>query len=109
MIQITKQNPEYLVSLQNIKRLNVNVAECIKKETIHLIKNVKYDVVFDLGGIVFIDTKGFSTLLELKEHANKTGKNFLLTNVSEDVNELIRLMNLHDTLKTTEHSGQYAA
>jgi len=59
-----------------------------------LVEEQGNSVLFDLDGIKFIDTSGFEVLLEITELARVCGSEFQLCNVSNDVMELINLLDL---------------
>jgi anti-anti-sigma factor len=55
-------------------------------------------VIFNLEGIRFIDTAGFEVLKNITEHARNYGSEFKLCNLSDDVKELMTLLELEDQL-----------
>ena len=59
-----------------------------------LIEEPGADVIFNLEGIRFIDTSGFEVLMEITNRAREVGSQFKLCNISDDVKELIILMEL---------------
>ena len=96
MLTIDKYSDNYVVSLKGTKRLNVLIAEIVKKKLLKLLNKSGKTLVFDLSGIYFIDTEGFGILLETLYVAKKNACIFKLANVSNEVNELINLLELSD-------------
>jgi anti-anti-sigma factor len=59
-----------------------------------LISQPGIEVIFNLEGIRFIDSSGFGVLLEIAEKAGSNGNTFKLCNVTDEVKELIILLEL---------------
>ena len=94
-----EENREGLtIRFNNTKRLNILNREIIKRELDQSLRNNYKSTILDLGGIEFIDSSVFSVLLEHEKRAELRGRKFHLSNVSEDVKELIHLLNLHEVL-----------
>lgn len=94
MLKIAKQGNQYRVELFQVDRLNTLFSELVKEQLRELIKEPCADVIFNLEGIRFIDTSGFEVLMEITEGAKLAGSQFKLCNVSDDVKELVILLEL---------------
>lgn len=98
MLKIAREGREYTVELCQVNRFNTLFSELVKDQLKELVEETGIRVVFNLEGINFIDTSGFEVLKTLTEHARIFGSEFKLCNVSDDVRELMALLELEDKL-----------
>ena len=98
MLKIAKEDNQFRVELFQVNRLNTLFSGLVKQQLQELVEEPGTNVVFDLEGIRFIDTAGFEVLEEITAHANRYGSEFKLCNVSDDVKELIMLLQLEGQL-----------
>ncbi|MFW5821704.1 MAG: STAS domain-containing protein [Bacteroidota bacterium] len=96
MIRKKLAGEELIVSLYGVKKLNCLFAEQVGAELKKLLKENSQDLLFDLSDIRFIDSAGFSMLKEVNEAAGNFSVRFMLCNISEEVNELLDLVELKD-------------
>jgi len=96
MLKIERENNRFIVSFFEINRLNTTISRIIEKQLVQLLNETGAELLLDLKGIKFIDTSGFNTLHKLYEVANKYNSRLFLTNVSLEVKELFRLLELED-------------
>jgi anti-anti-sigma factor len=94
MLKIAKEESQCRVELFQVNRLNTLFSDLVKQQLTELVLENGAFVVFNLEGIRFIDSSGFDVLLEVSECARKHGSKFSLCNISDDVRELIILMEL---------------
>jgi len=94
MLKIAKEENQYRVELFQVDRLNTLFSELVKEQLRELIEEPGADVVFNLEGIRFIDTSGFEVLMEITDRARQAGSQFKLCNVSDDVKELVIMLEL---------------
>ncbi len=94
MLKIAKEENQYRVELFQVNRLNTLFSDLVKQQLIELVEEPGVSVVFNLEDIRFIDSSGFDVLLEVSEHARKHGSQFSLCNISDDVQELLILLEL---------------
>ena len=94
MLKIVREDDHYSVELFQVKRFNTLFSELVKQQLQELVEEPGASVVFNLEDIRFIDTAGFEVLQEITEHAKRYGSQFKLCNVTEDVRELIILLEL---------------
>ena len=102
MLKIKREDNRFIVSFFEIKRLNTTISRIIEKQLIQLLNENEAEILLDLKGIKFIDTSGFNTLHELKNTANKYNSQLYLTNLSPEVMELFRLLELENTFSVVE-------
>ncbi|MFW5644562.1 MAG: STAS domain-containing protein [Bacteroidota bacterium] len=100
MIKLRKVNGELIVSLYEVKKLNTIFSERVKEELKQLFREGNKKVIFDLSGINFIDSSGFSMLKSINALANSNSSQFILCNISAEVNELLLLLDLQDYFST---------
>lgn len=87
-----------MVELSRAKRLNTLFSGLVEQQLQELLKEPGITVVFNLEGIGFIDTAGFDVLRQMTQWARQQGSQFKLCNVSDDVRELILLLELEGSL-----------
>ena len=102
MVKVNRIDNQFIVSFFNTKRFNSLIAYQVKPKISALISSPNSEVIFNFNGINFIDTVGFSILMELNEEANSQGSILSISNINEDVRELISLMKLEQTLKVLD-------
>lgn len=95
MLEIKRINDILVVSLKDSQRLNAMIAEPVKEGLLELYNKPKTKLVFDLKEISFIDSSGFGVFLSAMKAANNNYGQFKICNVSSDVMELFKLLQLH--------------
>ncbi|MCD4711558.1 MAG: STAS domain-containing protein [Bacteroidales bacterium] len=108
MLKISREGKNCRVKLFQVNRLNTLFSELVKQQLTELVEESGITVVFDLEDIRFIDSSGFDVLLEVSDRARKAGSQFNLCNITDDVRELIILMELEErfTMVTCENTGE---
>ena len=86
------------MSLFQVNKLNTLFSELISQQLNDLISHPGRHVIFNLEGVRFIDSAGFSTLLKVEEISNTVGSTFQICNISAEVQELIDLTGLNGSL-----------
>ena len=94
MLKIAKEESQYRVELFQVNKLNTLFSGIVKQQLMELVDEPGVSVIFNLKGIRFIDSSGFDVLLEISERAKHSGSEFKLCNISDDVRELIVLLDL---------------
>jgi anti-anti-sigma factor len=102
MLKVQKSEKEYIVSLFQVNRLNTLFSDSVRSQLKELLTSPGNTVVFNLYGIRFIDSAGFSTLRDSKLLAEQSGSEFKLCNLHEDVKELLPLVNMENFFKVCE-------
>ncbi len=94
MLKIVREDKQYRVELFQVNKLNTLFSGIVKQQLRELVEEPGVSVIFNLKGIRFIDSSGFDVLLEISERAFLSGSQFKLCNISDDVRELIVLLDL---------------
>ncbi|MCD4834355.1 MAG: STAS domain-containing protein [Bacteroidales bacterium] len=94
MLTVDHIENTYLASFYNVSRLNVLNSKEIELQLLPLINQSESNLTLNLSGIKFIDSSGFETLLSLYKVAKLNNSNLKLINLSEDLVELIKLVEL---------------
>ena len=93
---VTKNiNNILVVRLKEPQRLNALIAEAVKEQLLEYFNKPNTSVVFDLQGVSFIDSSGFSVFLSAMKAANNNFGQFKVCNVNSDLMELFKLLHLH--------------
>lgn len=99
MLKIVKEGRDCKVELFQVNRLNTLFSDLVQQQLRELVEEPGTTVIFNLKDIRFIDTSGFNVLIEISDHAKEFGSEFKLCNISEDVKELIILLELESRFK----------
>jgi len=94
MITVDQIENTYMASFYNMSRLNVLNSKDVESELLPLVSQSESKLTLNLSGINFIDSSGFETLLSLYKVAKINNSNLNLINLSEDLVELIKLVEL---------------
>jgi anti-anti-sigma factor len=108
MLKITKEERQYRVELFQVNRFNTLCSELVRQQLQELVEEPGTTVVFNLEGIQFIDTAGFQVLEDISNYSRNCGSQFKLCNVSDEVSELILLLDLGEsfTVCACENVGE---
>ena len=99
MIKTEKINNIMVVTFDNVTRLNALVAEPIKEELKSLFNKANTRIILNLEGVQFIDSSGFGVFLSVMKVANNNYGSFKICNVSHEVMELFKLLQLHNVFE----------
>jgi anti-sigma B factor antagonist len=99
MIKTEKINNIVVVTFDNVSRLNALVAEPIKEELKSLFNKANTKLILNLEGVQFIDSSGFGVFLSVMKVANNNYGSFKICNVSHEVMELFKLLQLHNVFE----------
>jgi anti-anti-sigma factor len=94
MLKIAKEGNQYMVELFQVNRLSTLFSDLVREQLMELVQEPGAEVIFNLGGIRFIDSSGFAVLVDVADRARMAGNRFKLCNVTDDVRELILLLEL---------------
>lgn len=101
-MQVISRDLVLVFKLMRRKRLDITIVKDVKS---FILKNIRknkqhYSVVLDLEFVDFIDTAAISMLMELNGTLAKSGCDFSITNVSNEMMELVQLApKLKDLIK----------
>jgi anti-sigma B factor antagonist len=99
MLKIEYFNDVTVVSFKGINRFNALITEKVKEEMKALFTSPNTKLVLDLSGIQFIDSSGFGVFLSIMKTANNNFGYFKISNISEEVMELFKLLQLHNVFE----------
>ncbi len=110
MLKLNIEDGVYRISFYKVRRLNTLIAEPLRDELSKIVTKPGREVVLSMEGINFIDSSGFQAIMAVVDQANKTGSQFRICDVSQEVYELLKLMKLSfvfeiDPEKTRSLSG----
>ena len=94
MITVDHTENTYLVSFFNVSRLNVLNYKEVESRLLPMVSQENTTLTLNLSGIKFIDSSGFEALLTLYKTAKIHSAGLQLINVSDDLAELIKLVEL---------------
>jgi len=84
-----------------MNKLNILNCDIIKDELFKVLDRKKdKQIIIDLENITFIDSSGFSLIIDISKYASRQGKSVLFINLSEEVSELVELMKLQNLFQT---------
>ena len=99
MLNIENVNDVIIVSFKDTNRFNALITEQVKEEIKSLFTSPNIKLVLDLSGIQFIDSSGFGVFLSIMKTANNNYGYFKISNISEEVMELFKLLQLHNVFE----------
>ena len=99
MLKSQKQNGVEVLSFENVSKLNILVAQSLKEEIAQYLNTSGKNLVLDLKGIEYIDSSGFGALLSILRNAKNNNSTFKICNISPDVMELVKLLQLHNVFE----------
>lgn len=95
MLETRNIDDVIVVRLKNSNRLNSLITEPVKESLLAHFNKPDVKLAFDLQGITFIDSSGFSVFLSALKAASNNQGEFKICNVNEEVMELFKLLQLH--------------
>ncbi|MCB8994851.1 MAG: STAS domain-containing protein [Bacteroidales bacterium] len=99
MLKIERINDVTVVSFKGVNRFNALITEQVKEEMKALFSSPNTKLVLDLSGVQFIDSSGFGVFLSIMKTANNNYGYFKISNISEEVMELFKLLQLHNVFE----------
>lgn len=99
MLKSEKINNIVVVSFDNVSRLNALVSEPVKEEIKSFFNKANTKLILNLEGVQFIDSSGFGVFLSVMKVANNNYGHFKICNVSGEVMELFKLLQLHNVFE----------
>lgn len=99
MLTTENKNGITIAKIEDTNRLNALIAEPVKEELKSFFDSSGTRLVLNLEGINFIDSTGFGVFLSVMKTANSNNGQFKIANISEDVLELFKLLQLHNVFE----------
>lgn len=99
MLKVELINNVYVASFENINRFNALITEPVKEQLNNLFNKPNTKLILNLEGISFIDSSGFGVFLSVMKTASVNYGHFKLCNISKEVMELFKLLQLHNVFE----------
>ncbi|MDY6799685.1 MAG: STAS domain-containing protein [Bacteroidota bacterium] len=96
MLKNETKNGVEILSFDNVNKLNILIAQTLKEEVAQYLTKANTKLILNLEGIEYVDSSGFGALLSILRNAKNNDSQFKICNVSSDVMELIKLLQLHN-------------
>ncbi len=96
MLKTEKINNVIVIKFNNVDRFNALITEPVKEELKSLFNKPDTKLILNLEGIRFIDSSGFGVFLSIMKTANNNHGQFKICNISSEVMELFKLLQLHN-------------
>lgn len=90
-----------VISFTGINKLNVTATQKVKADVVASITQ-QSNIVLDLSNIIYIDSTGFGMLLSMLRHCKHNEATLKLCNISPEVMELIKLLQLQHVFDIKE-------
>ncbi len=103
MLKSETRNGIEILSFENVSKLNILVAQSLKEEIAQYLNKPGKKIILNLEGIEYIDSSGFGALLSILRNAKNNDSTFKICNISPDVMELVKLLQLHNVFEI--HDG----
>ena len=99
MLKTEKINNINVVSFDDVNRFNALITEPVKEELNSFFNRPNSKLILNLEGINFIDSSGFGVFLSVMKSANNNYGQFKICNISPEVMELFKLLQLHNVFE----------
>ncbi len=101
MFQINIYDKNMILSFKKRKRLDILIIKKVRNILFNYNnRNDITNLILNLKGIDFIDSASFKMLSDINMLSTNSRKQFYISNVSEELNELIHLVKMENILKT---------
>jgi anti-anti-sigma factor len=102
MIKVRKEKANYLVSVYELRKINILFSDALGEELGKVVDNKGVKIYFDLSRIHFIDSAGFSMLSEMSQKAESNSSELILCNLSAELKELLQLPGIQNNFTICE-------
>ena len=99
MIQVDENNGILVARFTEGDRFNALITEPVKEKLLPYFSKPNTRLALSLKGIKFIDSSGFSVFLSLMKAANNNYGQLKICNVSDEVKELFKVLQLHNVFE----------
>ncbi|MGC9375039.1 MAG: STAS domain-containing protein [Bacteroidales bacterium] len=96
MLKNETKNGVEILSFDNMNKLNILIAQTLKEEVAQYLTKPNTKLILNLEGIEYVDSSGFGALLSILRNAKNNDSQFKICNISSDVMDLIKLLQLHN-------------
>ena len=99
MIDIIKQESEYLLVSLSIQEANLGNADAFKAEIISLLNQQHKKILLSMHQVGYIDSSFLGALVAALKHALSLGLDIILVGLKKDVSDLLKLIRLDKVFK----------
>ncbi len=103
MLKTEKINGILVVKFDRLDRFNALITEPVKEDLKSMFTHPGIKMALNLEGIRFIDSSGFGVFLSIMKTANNNQGQFKICNISPEVMELFKLLQLHNVFELYEN------
>ena len=109
MLKSELKNGVEVLTFENVSKLNILVAQSLKEEISQYLNKEGKNIVLNLDGIEYVDSSGFGALLSILRNAKNNNSTFKICNISQDVMELVKLLQLHNVFEIHDNVEECVA
>jgi anti-sigma B factor antagonist len=102
MLKTEKINNIDVVKFEGVKKFNALITDKVKEDLTSFYEKPNTRLILDLEGINYVDSSGFGVFLSVMKTANNNYGFFKLCNISPEVMELFKLLQLHNIFEIYE-------
>ncbi|MBU8893145.1 MAG: STAS domain-containing protein [Bacteroidales bacterium] len=95
-----------ILAFDNVSKLNILIAQSLKEEVAQYLTKANSKLILNLEGVEYVDSSGFGALLSILRNAKNNDSQFKICNISEDVMELVKLLQLHNVFDICDSINQ---
>ncbi|MBL7113173.1 MAG: STAS domain-containing protein [Bacteroidales bacterium] len=99
MLKTETVNGVIVVRFDNVNRFNALIADPVKEQLKGYFNKSNSKLILNLEGIDFVDSTGFGVFLSIMKTANNNYGYFKICNISTEVMELFKLLQLHNVFE----------
>ncbi len=99
MLKTETVNGVIIVRFDNVNRFNALIADPVKEQLKGYFNRSNTKLILNLEGIDFVDSTGFGVFLSIMKTANNNYGFFKICNISTEVMELFKLLQLHNVFE----------
>jgi anti-sigma B factor antagonist len=88
-----------VATFDNVNRFNALIADPVKEQLKSHFARPNTKLILNLEGIEFVDSTGFGVFLSIMKTANNNYGYFKICNISTEVMELFKLLQLHNVFE----------
>jgi anti-anti-sigma factor len=102
MLSVSQNQNYFSLTFHDTSKFNVHNAKQVEKELMEYISKPSSHVTLNLDGVSFVDSSAFECLLNIQRNAKIWNTDFRLGHVSDDVLDIIKVMQLDNIFNIIE-------
>ena len=106
MLKHELNNGIEILAFDNVSKLNILIAQSLKEEVAQYLTKANTKLILNLEGVEYIDSSGFGALLSILRNAKNNDSQFKICNISPEVMELVKLLQLHNVFDIQDSIDQ---